>query len=263
MCSLKEYLAVLEEFCPLYLSDEMKKRGMHDNSGIIIDSGKEVRKVLFTLDLSIDAVNRAKRLGVDTIVTHHPAIYNPLYSLSTSEYDSKAVYLAIKYGINVISMHLNLDIAKGGIDDSLALALGAKEMETVFEICDTLGYGKQFLVEETDFDSLVKKVKKTFKTAKIIGYKASREKVKSVASFCGGGASEALSAIKENKLFAGLVVSSDFSHHHVKDLVERGVSVIIIPHYASEEYGFNRFYQEIKNKKIDIQSFYFYDRRFI
>jgi hypothetical protein len=46
-------------------------------------------------------------------------------------------------------------------------------------------------------------------------------------------------------------------------LIELGKNVIIIPHYASEDYGFNAFYLAIKNSvENKIETYYFEDRRF-
>ncbi|MBO5928062.1 MAG: Nif3-like dinuclear metal center hexameric protein [Clostridia bacterium] len=261
MYSLKEYLSVLESVAPLYLSDEMKKTGMHDNSGIIIDSGKPVNKTLFSLDFTLETVKRAKRLGIDTIVTHHPAIFYPSLTISAVDEGSNAVYHAIKYGLNVISFHLNLDIAENGIDYNLALALGGKNVKVVEPVINGLGYGKEFDVEETDFNTFVSNAKKVFNCKNIIGYKAFN-KVKKVASFCGGGANSADSAIVNKKINADTVVTSDVSHHHLRNAMARGVNFVVIPHYVAEEYGFNIFYKEIK-QKTDIESFYYVDKRFM
>ena len=44
---------------------------------------------------------------------------------------------------------------------------------------------------------------------------------------------------------ADLVVSSDFKHHLLQYLVESGVAVIVLTHYASEQYGFEKYYKKI------------------
>jgi len=82
MYSLKDFFTLLEEYAPLKISHVAIDNGDYDNSGIIVDSHDRVEKVLFTLDLSNLAVKKALELGVDTIVTHHPAIYRPIKNLS-------------------------------------------------------------------------------------------------------------------------------------------------------------------------------------
>ena len=46
---------------------------------------KEINKILFSLDLSNETLKKAVELGCDTIVTHHPAIYNPVKRLSIND----------------------------------------------------------------------------------------------------------------------------------------------------------------------------------
>ena len=52
MCKIKEFLAFLEQYAPLELSYKMIEKGGYDNSGIIVNSGSDVQKVLFSLDLN-------------------------------------------------------------------------------------------------------------------------------------------------------------------------------------------------------------------
>ena len=48
----------------------------------------------------------------------------------------------------------------------------------------------------------------------------------------------------------------------VKDLVEKGKSILLLTHYASENYGFKLFYEKVKeDKKLD--AFFFEDKRFM
>ena len=79
---LSEIYAIANTLAPKYLSDEVcQKYGAYDNSGILIDCGKEIDKILFALDLSITAIEKAIELGAQLIVTHHPAIYAKINSI--------------------------------------------------------------------------------------------------------------------------------------------------------------------------------------
>jgi len=42
-------------------------------------------------------------------------------------------------------------------------------------------------------------------------------------------------------------VSSDFKHHILQLAVEKGLGVIVLTHYASETYGFEKYYQKIRS----------------
>ena len=71
-----------------------------------------------------EAKERCKNL----IVTHHPAIFFPVSNILRSDPLGARLIACLEAGIGVISMHLNCDCARGGIDENLALALGAEEV---------------------------------------------------------------------------------------------------------------------------------------
>lgn len=260
MYSLKQFMQILEGYAPLEISHEAIRRGDYDNSGVIVDNGGQIEKVLFSLDLSDEAVNKAIEFGADTIVTHHPAIYTPIKSLDING-ETGALLKAVRNGMNVISMHLNLDMAKKGIDFYLAEGLGAKEQKILNEFCSCVGYGREFVIDTTA-EQVKESAEQVFGSNKMVLYGSGA--IKKVASFCGGGASNALSAVEEGLTDAGLIVSSDIPHHVLKGLIECGKAVLIIPHYVSEQYGFNKFYQEISQRlNGEIEMEYFLDKRFM
>ncbi len=259
MFSLDEFMGILESVCPLSLSHKMIENGSYDNSGLLLKMGDKANKILFSLDLSLDAVAKAIELGCDTIVTHHPAIYEPLKCLSNTG-ETAPITLAIKKQINVISMHLNLDIATDGIDQFLAKGLGGEDVEVLDLVDGQNGYGRQSIIKEMPLGEFVDRAKKTFMSDKIIAYGNSM--VKMIASFCGSGSSQAVGCL--DKLKADTIVSSDIPHHHLKTLIESGKNVVIIPHYVSEQYGFNSFYALLTQKvNGKAQTFYYLDKRFM
>jgi len=261
MFSIKELYAVIDAFAPFRFSDELVRRGDYDNSGIIVKTHDEVKKVLFSLDLSDKSVKKAKSLSCDTVITHHPAIYHPIRSLNEDDKTTSPVLSAAKNGINVISCHLNLDVAKCGIDDGLAKGLGGKDVKLLDEIESGVGYGREFTLD-VSFPELKKRIKESFGTDKFLCYKNTEKAIK-CASFCGGGSSYAIDFIKEGKTDADLIVTSDMPHHVLKELTEYGKSIIILPHYVAEEYGFKKFYESISEKLSGkAQSYYFSDKRF-
>lgn len=259
MFNLDEFMAIIEGVSPLSLSHKMIEKGSYDNSGLLVKSTEKIEKILFSLDLSLEVVNKAIELKCDTIVTHHPAIYQPLKSLSITG-ETAPIVLAIKNQINVISMHLNLDIADDGIDQLLCKGLGGQNIEILDLVDEKNGYGRQADVEKTTLADFVNHIKKNFMSDKIIAY--GDKEVKKIASFCGSGATQAIECL--DRLTADTIVSSDISHHHLKTLIENGKNVVIIPHYVSEQYGFNNFYALLTEKiRGKAQTFYFLDKRFM
>ena len=258
MLKIKDFVAVLEKLAPLSLSQKMIERGAYDNSGIIIRNNDSVENVLFSLDLSKQVVLKAVEFGCDTIVTHHPAIYSPISNLDAFG-ETADVLFAARSGLNVISFHLNLDVAQEGIDFYLAKSLGAENEKIIEVIDENIGYGREFFIDRilTDF---VREIKVNLGTDKVIFY--GEDNVKSVASFCGAGGGSILEYARREQS-ADTIISSDLSHHVIKELIEKGKKVIIIPHYVAEDFGFNKFYERIKDLASgSIRAYYFEDKRF-
>ncbi len=261
MYKANEFLKLLEEFAPLSLSYKMIELGDYDNSGIIVESHDQVSSALFTLDLTEQAVTRAVELGCDTIVTHHPAIYTPIKNLSYKGQTS-AILSAIKNNLNVFSMHLNLDVSKNGIDQCLAQGLGGQNIKVIDKIEQDVGYGRAFILEKIDICEFVQNIRKKFDSDKIIYY--GNSPVINVASFCGAGGSHAVSVALEEGNLIDTVVTSDIKHHEILALIEKKINVVVIPHYVSEEFGFNKFYQSVlQNLKGKTCAYYFADKRFM
>ncbi|MDE5896604.1 MAG: Nif3-like dinuclear metal center hexameric protein, partial [Clostridia bacterium] len=207
---MKTIYDIADSVAPFALSNEYCERyGARDNSGIQLDCGGAVACVLFSLDLSDRALARAKEIGADCIFTHHPAIYNPLYSLGESG-AGKNILACAKAGISVISSHLSLDCAEGGIDDCLMQGLGGTAAEAVMHPLSRGGYGKVFAVEETPLADFIETTRKRFHVWRAFVYGG--RPVKKIASFCGAGMDDATVAFAIAS-GADTFVSADGKHH--------------------------------------------------
>ncbi len=255
---LSEIYKIADEIAPKALSDEFcAKYGAYDNSGILVDVNEEITGIVFALDLSEAAIDRAVETGANLIMTHHPAIYG---KISKIDYFDDAVLgrklvRCIRRGISVLCMHLNLDAAKEGIDESLAvgIALSAGGQRTNEQIHLPLtggGYGRAYDIEKIPLGKLVEGMKATFKTERVEFYGEEGEKIGRVASFCGAGADEA-SVLYAKKSGADVIVSSDFKHHLLALAREIGLRVITLTHYAAEYYGFKKYYEKI-SRRVDV-----------
>ena len=253
---LSEIYELVDGVAPFSLSREYcEKYGTYDNSGILLDCGEEIKGILFSLDCSMAAVQKAKALGANLIITHHPAIYAPLKGLRAEN----PVTACAKAGISILSAHLNLDCAKGGIDERMAQALGAGKTVKMHTL-SLGGYGSVFPVEKTKFAAFVEEARAKFRTKNVLFFGEKESDVKKVASFCGAGLDEesVAFAVEEG---ADTIVSSDPKHHVIAQAVERGLNVLILTHYAAENYGFHQFYQKIKEKCSLVPMEYFEDGR--
>ena len=269
---LSEIYKIADGIAPKRFSDEYcQKYGAYDNSGVLVDTGAEIKGVLFSLDLSFSAIEKAIATGANLIVTHHPAIYGKIDGVRISEFSplGEKIVKCIQNGISVISMHLNLDNAIGGTDECLkegvcrACGMQDKGIEnpTLMHPLQEGGYGRAYRVKEITLSALAEKLKEEFSANRVLVYGAEDTKISKVASFCGGGADETAVefAVKEG---AQVIVSSDIKHHILTLAWEKGVSVIALTHYASENYGFRKYYEKIR-QSLDIPCGYHTDENLL
>ena len=151
MKTVKEIFEKLCEIAPLELQLE------YDNAGFLIGrSDAPVKKALLSLDVTAEVVEEAITRGAQLIVSHHPVVWDAMRSVTDRVPGNGKLLRLLENGIAVISMHTNLDMAKGGVNDVLISLLGAKN-EGVF---DEEGCGRKGSLEKpmplVDFLSICK-----------------------------------------------------------------------------------------------------------
>lgn len=256
----KELFEIIDGVAPFAISRAFCENfGMYDNSGVQLDCGKEITGVLFALDLSSRAIEEAKKKGANCIVTHHPAIFAKLGSLTPSGAGA-AILACAQEGISVISAHLNLDGAPQGIDEQLMKGLGGEHALAVMEEAAGGSYGRVYDIVPTPFKTFVADIKQEFHAERTVTYGDGA--ARRVASFCGAGFNEkALAfALAEG---ADTIVTSDGKHHLILEAVEKGVKVLLLTHYAAEQYGFARFAKQIGKLIKGTPCSVFTDKRFL
>ncbi len=267
---LRDLYTIADAAAPKRLSDELcEKYGFYDNSGVLVDAGEDIKGALFSLDFSKRAIERAISLGANAIVTHHPAIYGKISQIDGQDKGlGEKLVRCIRRGISVLSMHLNLDACEGGIDESLmeGICRSAKQttgagLRSAQLYCPLTGggYGRVYEIAPTPVKQLAEGMKTVFQTERIELYGRGEESVKRIASFCGAGADEGSIAFAK-QAGAELIVSSDFKHHLILGALEKGLKVLTIPHYASEQYGFEKYYKKI-SQQLPIPCVYHVDEQ--
>lgn len=253
---LSNFYALLNEAAPKTVSDEYcAQYHGYDNSGVLVDCGEEIKGALFTLDLTYAAIDEALAKGANLIVTHHPAIYGKIGNIRADDSALLGGKLVkcLRNGISVVSMHLNLDMTDGGIDESLmdgvCLAAGNTKAANIekMHLLEQGAYGRAYDVGNVSLGDLVENMKKEFCTDRILTYGGAEQQITRVASFCGAGGDEAAVAFAK-KSGAQAVISSDFKHHVLTLAVESGLAVIVLTHYASENYGFEKYCKKIRRQ---------------
>lgn len=197
-----------------------------DNTGLLIgDKNDEVTGVVVALDCTESVIDFAIEKNANLIITHHPVIFSGIKSVT----EEMVVYKAVKNGISVISAHTNLDIGKGGVNDTLCEALKLQNIEEY--ICeDGFAIRKASLKEEMTASELANfSAKALSANARFID---GGKPIKTVAVCSGSGSDMLFDAINSG---ADAYISSEIKHNVFIEAANNNFTVIDLGHYATEK----------------------------
>lgn len=127
-----EIIQLFEQFSPKDLAMEGDKIGLQ-----IGRLNKKVERVMVALDVLENVVDEAIKKDVQLIIAHHPFIYRPLQKIMTDTVQGRIIEKLVRHDIAVYAAHTNLDVAKGGVNDLLAAALGLENVEVLVPTVET------------------------------------------------------------------------------------------------------------------------------
>lgn len=224
MVTHNDIIATLEEFAPLSLQLEW------DNSGKQVGNFEnQCRGAVLTLDVTPEALRRAKSCGANLIISHHPLIFSGLKSITGTSEVERMVIEAIRSDIAIYSCHTNIDCAVGGVSWAMARRL---ELERITSLCDN-GLGcvgelpsQMSVVEFADY------VKQEYGLAavKVNSETAEDCMIRRVVVMGGSGSSEIEDAIA---IGADAMVTADLKYHNFQQAAGR-ITLIDIGHFESE-----------------------------
>lgn len=218
---VKEVLQLLDEFYPFDLAFE------GDNIGLQCgDPDSEVKNVVLSLDPLLEAIDYAVTEEANLLITHHPLIFAPLKKVVFSP----ALARAIKADINIISLHTNLDIAFGGVNDQLVFRLGFQGIRVLEEKGEGAIARWGELNPPKTLQELARDVAEKLETSvRFLGNPGSM--VQKVVT-CSGKGESLLPLVKEKG--ADVFITGDVGYHSALKALELGVNLIDATHEATE-----------------------------
>ena len=194
------------------------------------DTGRDIRSVLLTTDVTTDVVNEAILGGHDLIISHHPLLFHGLKQVCGQTPQARIVEMAIKHDIAIYSAHTNLDCAVGGINTRLAQTLGLQQISTLAE--NGLGaIGR--LPEPMAYEDFIAHVRKILECTYVRYTRAPKEQIQTVA-LCGGSGAEFITeAIAQG---ADAYLTADCKYHEFQD-ADGQIGLIDIDHWISERHA--------------------------
>lgn len=234
---LKNLLSILDEIASFSLAESW------DNVGLMVgDPNQKISGILIALDPTEDLLDEAIASNINTIITHHPLIFNPITNIRTDQPLGRTLQKALKNNIAVIGCHTNLDAVPGGVNDVLATELGLTDLQPLYpsknanhEIqtnTNPAGLGRiGHFSPPLDGKSLINQLLNSLdiKAVRIVGNLP--EQI-STAAVCGGSGSDL--AETAFNLGAQVYITSELRHSVARWAEVNGFCMLDAGHFATE-----------------------------
>ncbi len=245
MVKAKDIYNFIDSFAPF------ETQMSFDNAGLIIGDENAVSDtVLVTLDVTADVIREAIKNNANIIVSHHPVIFHPIKSLASDS----VPFLCAKYNMTVISAHTNLDIAKGGVNDTLAELSGVIAGENFPDDCMIIGHLRK-PIPCRDFAKSLKN------NLNISGLRyTDTGMIQKIAVSCGAGGDNIFLA---KKYGADGFITGEIKHHEIIYANDHHIAVFDLGHFNSENLIIPKLVKMLSEKFPDtdfIQSQTFSDK---
>ena len=239
-------LSALERFAPLPLQESW------DNAGLQVGlTETEVSGALLCLDVNERIVDEAIAKGCNLIVSHHPLLFRGLKTISDLTDVQRTTMRAIQQGIAVISMHTNMDNAKGGVNFRIAQKLGLENVRFFDPDAESGSGVVGEFAEPQAADDFIIAVKKAFGVECAMCNELLRRPIKRVA-ICGGAGDFLLDEAVKNQ--ADAFITGEM-HYHQYFGYEQKIQICVIGHYQSEQYTTEIFEEIIQKECPGVKTF--------
>ncbi|OQX21704.1 MAG: Nif3-like dinuclear metal center hexameric protein [Candidatus Altiarchaeales archaeon A3] len=233
-----------------FLDEYLKISEIEDVSvnGLQVEGKKEVNKICFAVDASLETFKLAKKENADMLFVHHGMIWEGIKKVTGINY--MRLKFLIENEISLYATHLPLDKhLEVGNNIQFLKIFGInkeiKEFGTYHGI--KIGYAGRF-EKEKNLSDFVSEVEKNLNTGCEI-LKFGMTKIRSVGVVSGGAASLIDEAIESVDCF----VTGEPSHQVYHIAKEGKINVIFAGHYATETLGVKAMAKLI-NKKFGIET---------
>lgn len=147
--TVKQIVEIIEELAPKSLAMPGDPTGLQCG-----DLRQEVKRIMFSLDASLETVDQAVEAKADLLVTHHPLLFEPVNVSNVGRPENRALIRAFREGLTVYSAHTNLDASPWGINASFAELLGLNEQKFLQECVGDSYYKVVVFVPEEHLENV-------------------------------------------------------------------------------------------------------------
>lgn len=140
---IADIIALFEEFASTQYQES------YDNCGLQVGNTNDtIQAALLSLDVTEEVLDEAIAKGCNLIIAHHPLIFSGLKNLTGRNYVQRIVQKAIKYDVNILAVHTNLDNMRKGVNERIASQLGLQKTQILAPTSGNLYKLQTFVPQE-------------------------------------------------------------------------------------------------------------------
>jgi GTP cyclohydrolase I len=222
-----------------------------DNCGIQIGNpDRSITAVAFSLDSTPRTLRFALDHSCQLLITHHPVVMEPILRILPDRLPGRTLLSAARMGVDILSLHTNLDAAPGGLNDRLASMLNLQEIFIPLPArCARMGR----LANPMGIKELGDKISQDLGISHVRIVSRVECEVQSV--FCASGSGMGYLADALNYK-ADVMVTGDVRYHAALEALELGMPVIDAGHYGLEKEAVSMllecFQKEFEREHLEI-----------
>lgn len=243
----KKIIRMLEEMAPQKYAENWDSVGFQvGNEDTAID------KVMVTLEVTAAVVAEAEEKSVDLIIAHHPLIFKPVKSITENNPMGQMLRRLIRADIHVYVAHTNMDIAWGGLNDTLADLLDMerievlKPSETQNSEGPTIGLGRiGYLPEPLLLKDLASALKDSLHGG-LLRYVGNPERSIRKVALCSGAGADLLG--DAHRAGCDVLITGDVKYHEAREAEMLGIALIDGGHFETESTAISALADWIREK---------------
>ncbi len=240
MAQLTDIIQMIERIIPSQWAAKWDNPGLQTG-----EKSSQVKRILFSLDITSETVQEAIKTKTNLIISHHPLIFTPIKSVTDQGYPQNVIYNLIKNNIASFALHTNLDLFFFRKIGKILPLIKITPLEKIPISSQTdLSFGCKALLKKTVSLQSLCKILHDKLNVPFLTYVGSKDKKIKTLAYCPGTGTSFLEKTKE----LDVTITSDIKYHDAVKINEDKRAVIDIGHFHSELFYMNELYHLLKEK---------------
>jgi len=238
-----------------FLKELLDPKNIPDSTvnGIQVEcSKKEIKKILFAVDASLESINKAINTKSDLMIVHHGILFGKQLTITGNL--KKRIELLIKNDIGLIAYHLPLDKHE-------EYGNNAQILKTIDQDCEIEPFGfskgisigfKTELKNSIKINEIGKKLKFIENNINPMILDFGPKEIKKICCISGSGAHNFNEVIEGG---IDLFITGDQEHVLYHDAKENNINIIFAGHYYTETFGINAM-KKLISKEFNVETLF-------